>query len=118
MYFDMAAFRFVQWIMDWIENQTHFSFEWDLGNRTKNFIKHGITVREAESVFEELDAIRVLGEQISPKVNEPRYGILGLTSDLKHVFVCFTIRGTGIRIIHIRKMNRKERSLYEELCKE
>lgn len=114
----MAVFRFVQWLMDWIENQSNFLFEWDLGNRTKNYVKHGITIQEAESVFEQVEAIRVLGEQVSPKANEPRYGMLGLTGGLKHVFVCFTIRGTGIRIIHIRKMNRKERRLYEELCKE
>jgi uncharacterized DUF497 family protein len=100
------------------ENQSYFAFEWDLGNKTKNRLKHGISTAEAESVFLEVEAIRVLGEQVNPKVNEPRYGILGLTCNLKHVFVCFTIRGAGIRIIHIRKMNRKERSLYAELCKE
>ncbi|MBK7962694.1 MAG: hypothetical protein IPK04_16780 [Bdellovibrionales bacterium] len=44
--------------------------------------------------------------------------MLGLTWNLKHVFGCFTIRGSGIRIIHIRNMNKKERSLYAELCKE
>lgn len=114
----MASFRFIEWLISWLENQSHFAFEWDFGNRTKNFIKHGITTQEAESVFEQVEAIRVLGEQISPKINEPRFGILGLTSDLKHVFVCFTIRGSGIRIIHIRKMNKKERSLYEQLCQE
>lgn len=114
----MASFRFIQWLVDWIDNQAKFAFEWDLGNRTKNYIKHGITVTEAESVFEQVEAIRALGEQISPKINEPRYGILGLTNDLVHVFVCFTIRGSGIRIIHIRKMNKKERRLYVELCKE
>ena len=114
----MASFKFVMWLMEWIENQLYFSFEWDLGNKTKNFAKHGITIKEAESVFEQIEAIRVLGEQDSPKVNEPRYGILALTHDLKHVFVCFTIRGAGIRIIHIRKMNKKERSLYAQLCKE
>ena len=114
----MAVFEFANWLVDWIENQAFFAFEWDLGNRTKNFNKHGITVTEAESVFDQIEAIRALGEQVSPKVNEPRYGLLGLTSDLKHVFVCFTIRGSGIRIIHIRKMNKKERRLYAELCKE
>lgn len=114
----MATFKFVHWPIDWIENQPFFAFEWDLGNRTKNFVKHGITIEEAESVFEQIEAIRVLGEQISPKANEPRYGILGLTATLEHVFVCFTIRGSGIRIIHIRKMNKKERNLYAELCKE
>jgi len=113
----MATFKFVQWLVDWIENQTHFAFEWDLGNRTKNFVKHGITVKEAESVFKEVEAIRALGEQISPKANEPRYAILGLTGEFKHVFVCFTIRGSGIRVINIRKMNKKERRLYADLCK-
>lgn len=114
----MATFKFIQWLADWIENQAHFAFEWDLGNRTKNFIKHGISVSEAESVFEQTEAIRILGEQVSPKASEPRYGLLGLTNALKHVFVCFTIRGSGIRIINIRKMNKKERSLYAQLCKE
>jgi uncharacterized DUF497 family protein len=114
----MATFEFRQWLADWIESQACFAFEWDLGNRTKNFIKHGITIKEAESVFQLPEAIRVLGEQVSPKAIEPRYGILGLTDTLHHVFVCFTIRGAGIRIIHIRKMNKKERSLYAKLCKE
>lgn len=114
----MAAFLFIQWLVEWIENQSHFSFEWDDGNRTKNLLKHGVTIQEAESVFEQVEAIRALGQQASPLVNEPRYGILGLTSSLEHVFICFTIRGSGIRIKHIRKMNRKERKLYAELCKE
>ena len=114
----MATFRFIQWIVDWIENQTQFAFDWDLGNRTKNVIKHEITIEEAESVFEQVEAIRMLGEQVSPEVDEQRFGLLGLTSDLKHVFVCFTIRGTGIRIINVRKMNKKERRLYAQLCKE
>ncbi len=114
----MAVFKFIQWLVDWIENQPYFAFEWDLGNRSKNFIKHGITIEEAESVFNQPEAIRALGEQVSPKVNESRYGILGLTDTLHHVFVCFTIRGSDIRVIHIRKMNRKERSLYAKLCKE
>lgn len=59
-----------------------------------------------------------LGEQVSPQVDEPRYGILGVTTELKHVFVCFTIRQARIRVIHIRKMNKKERSFYEKLRKE
>lgn len=114
----MATFEFSQWLMKWIENQCCFYFEWDFGNRSKNLIKHGITVHEAESVFQQIEAIRVLGEQISPKVNESRFGLFGLTFGLKHVFVCFTIRENKIRIIHIRKMNKKERNLYAQLCKE
>lgn len=114
----MATFRFIQWLVDWLEDQSSFAFDWDLGNLTKNLKKHGITRKEAESVFEQIEAIRVLGEQATPKTGEPRYGILGLTDELKPVFVCFTMRGSGIRIIHIRKMNKKERRFYAELCKE
>jgi uncharacterized protein len=102
---DMAAFKFVEWLIDWIENQNHFAFEWDLGNRTKNLAKHGITTDQAESVFDQVEAIKVLGEQVSPKVAEPRFGVIGLTKNLEHVFVCFTIRGSGIRIINVRRMN-------------
>lgn len=114
----MATFKFVKWLFEWVENQRNFTFDWDLGNRTKNLIKHGITVKEVESVFWQIEAIRVLGEQVSPKANESRYGLLGLTSELKHMFVCFTIRESKIRIIHARKMNKKERRLYAQLCKE
>jgi uncharacterized DUF497 family protein len=51
-----------------MESQPYVTFEWDLGNCTKNFIKHKITIEEAESVFNQPGAIRELGEQISPKV--------------------------------------------------
>ena len=112
----MAAFKLVEWLIDWILSQPKFAFDWDSGNTTKNLEKHKISCEEAESVFEQAEAIRVLGEQVTPKVNEPRYGILGLTRELKLVFICFTMRGNGIRIIHIRKMNKKERKFYGELC--
>jgi len=112
----MAIFDFIEWLIEWILSQTQFAFDWDEGNSTKNLEKHGISIEEAESVFNQPEAIRALGVQVSPKVNEPRYGILGLTKKLKPVFLCFTIRGTGIRVIHIREMNQKERKLYANLC--
>ena len=78
--------------------------------------KHGVSIEEAESVFEQKEAIRVLGEQIEPPVREARYGILGVTRWRKFVFVCFTIRDSKIRVIHVRKMNSKEEMFYEEIC--
>jgi uncharacterized DUF497 family protein len=33
----------------------------------------------------------------------------------KVVFICFTLRGSGMRIISARELNRKERIAYEEL---
>jgi uncharacterized DUF497 family protein len=110
----MAFFEFIQWVVDWIENQSTFNFEWDAGNQTKNFIKHQVTVEEAESVFEDVDAIVALGKQVRPSVNELRFGILGITKNFKHVFICFTVRVSKIRIVNVRPMNKKERNFYHE----
>ncbi|MBK9041575.1 MAG: BrnT family toxin [Bdellovibrionales bacterium] len=48
-------------------------------------------------------------------MNESRYGILGLTDTLHHVFVYFTIRGSDIRVIHIRKKEKREESLCQTM---
>lgn len=114
----MAEFRFIDWLVDWLLNQETFVFDWDDGNKTKSESKHGVSCEEAESVFEQIEAVRALGEQISQKPKEPRYGILGITNDGRHVFICFTLRASGIRVISIRPMSRKEKQIYVELCKE
>lgn len=114
----MAKFRFVQWLMGWLESQPVFAFEWDEGNQTKSLYKHAITCDEAESVFYQAEAIRVLGEQVAPEVDEPRYGLFGMTITGKRVFLCFTLRGTGIRIISVRKLNKREAILYAKICEE
>ena len=114
----MAKFKFIEWLVDWFLEQGEFAFDWDDGNKIKSIQKHGITCEEAESVFQQIESIRVLGEQICPASDEPRYGILGLTTTGKFVFLSFTMRGTGIRVISVREMNRKERLLYAELCEE
>ena len=114
----MAKFRFIEWLVDWILTQGTFAFEWDSGNETKNVQKHGITRDEAESVFEQPEAVRAVGEQVSPLATEPRYGILGVTTSGKKVFVCFTLRASGIRIISIREMNRKEKEQYAMLLRQ
>jgi uncharacterized DUF497 family protein len=98
-----------------LESQQGFSFDWDLGNSSKSFVKHGVSCEEVQSVFYQPETIRVLGEQTSPKVNEPRYGLVGMTIKGKVVFVCFTLLGSGMRIVSVRELNRKERIAYEEL---
>ena len=114
----MAKFRFIQWLVEWLLSQDFFQFVWDAGNQSKSFVKHKVTNQEIEQVFELSDSIRALGEQVSPEVGEPRFGMLGITKQGRHLFVCFTLRATGLRIISAREMNRKERKLYGELCEE
>lgn len=114
----MAKFKFAPWLIEWLEVQKIFSFEWDEGNSTKSLFKHGISIDETESVFFQPEAIRVLGEQVNPPADEPRYGIFGMTIKGKSVFICFTLRGSGLRVISVRELNRKEKAIYDELCKE
>ena len=75
-----------------------------------------MTTDEIEQVFLIAEAIRALGEQTSPTISEPRFGILGVTKKGRHLFICFTLRGSGIRVISAREMSQTERKLYVELC--
>lgn len=91
-----------------------FAFDWDDGNTTKSFQKHGVTCREAEEVFTERRFVP-LGEQVQPPSAEPRFGILGETSEGKLLFVAFTLRRQSIRVISVRPMNEKEKGFYVSL---
>jgi hypothetical protein len=39
----MAKWDFVEWLLLWILETSHFEFEWDIGNQSKNEEKHGTT---------------------------------------------------------------------------
>jgi uncharacterized DUF497 family protein len=74
----MAQWIFIEWLLFWILETSHFEFEWDTGNLTKNSKKHGISIEEVEAVFRSGLALP-LGLQISPPVNEQRLGLVGPT---------------------------------------
>lgn len=111
----MAQFKFIQWLIDWLESQIEFTFIWDDGNKLKSLLKHGVDLHEAEEVFLNADKTVALGVQISPEVSEPRFGMLGITNKQRLLFISFTIRGSGVRVISARPMNKKERKLYEKI---
>ena len=113
----MAKFRFAQWLWDWLFALPDFSFEWDAGNASKSFQKHGVTSAEAEEVFTERRFVP-LGEQVQPPVPEPRYGVLGETSGGKLLFVAFTLRLQCVRVISARPANETEREFYASLRQE
>ena len=91
------------------------SFEWDRGNESKNFIKHGVTKEEAERVF--VDKSNLIGENPKHSQIEERQQIFGVTNEQRKLIVIFTIRRDKIRIISARDMNKKERRFYEEKIK-
>jgi|SRR5579859_1270036 len=95
--------------------QKKFLFDWDKGNRTKNLIKHSISIEEQEEAFYDVRSKRF--DDPKHSVNERRFLLFGETKQGKRLVVAFTIREGRIRPISARPMNRKEAIIYEEAIK-
>ena len=87
-------------------------FEWDEGNKDKNYLKHNVTIQEAEEIFGNEPLLLVTDHKHSQ--NEQRYVALGTTNNVRRLFLSFTIRKTIIRVISVRDMSKKEVNVYEE----
>jgi uncharacterized DUF497 family protein len=85
-------------------------FDWDEANTQKNWERHGVTPEEAEEVF--FNEPLVVLSDVSHSKREKRYYALGQTDGGRHLFVAFTIRGSLLRVISVRDMNRRERTAY------
>jgi uncharacterized DUF497 family protein len=91
-------------------------FQWDKGNITKNWIKHEVSVGEAEQVF--FNEPFLIGEDSDHSTEkESRYYLLGTTDDGRRLFISFTVRKELIRVISARDMSKAERSTYEKEIK-
>jgi len=112
----MAQWIFAEWLLFWILETSHFEFEWDEGNSTKNAKKHGIETYEIEFVFRSGLALP-LGIQLSPPVNEQRLGLVGPALNGTLVQIAFTIRDGRVRVISARIAHKKERAKYEEILR-
>jgi uncharacterized protein len=88
-------------------------FDWDEGNKTKNYQKHQITYKECEEVFFNKPLINNLDEKHSQY--EKRFRSLGRTNKNRKLFISYTIRNQKIRIISARDQNKKERRIYEKV---
>jgi uncharacterized DUF497 family protein len=109
----MAKFRFVLWLLEFLQSHAEFIFDWDEGNSTKSASKHGVDNHMVESSFRDTNLL-ALGEQYQPKVDESRYGMIGRAETGQILFVCFTIRENRIRPISSRSVNQIEKELYEK----
>jgi uncharacterized DUF497 family protein len=109
----LAKFKYDDYIYHYLTYLNYLLFDWDDGNSHKSLIKHGIECSKVESAFYDPD-ILALGIQVTPLVEEKRYGVLSRASDHTILFVCFTIRDGMIRPISARAANEKERELYEK----
>ena len=89
-----------------------FVFEWDKGNKDKNWLKHKVQNVECEEVFFDVNK-KILKDKLHSK-KEKRYILLGETKKFRALFIVFTIRNKKIRIISARDLNNKERRIYEK----
>lgn len=90
------------------------AFDWDEGNKDKNFLKHGISDELSEQAFKK---VGFLSEDPQHSVSEPRLNLIGVTHEGLTLFIVFTIRHNKIRVISSRLANKKERRRYEEEIK-
>ena len=88
------------------------SFDWDEGNKAKNWTKHKVLWQECEDVFFN-DPLFIFPD-IKHSEKEERYQALGHTNNKRLLFISFTIRKEKIRIISAREMSQKERKIYNE----
>jgi uncharacterized protein len=87
-------------------------FEWSPTKAASNRRKHGVTFREALSVF---------GDPLSRTIPDPdhsedeeRFIALGVSSLQRLLVVVHTERRDRIRIISARRATRHEREIYQE----
>jgi len=88
-------------------------FEWDEGNKNKNWIKHKVSNSECEQIFFNQPLIINFDEKHSN--TEARFYALGDTDLNRKLFIVFTIRNKKIRVISARDMSKKERKIYEAM---
>jgi uncharacterized protein len=84
------------------------TFQWDKQKNKINQQKHGISFKEAESVFFDDDAIQFWDEEYSQE--EERFLLLGMSYKMRILIVvhCFREKDSIIRIISARKATNNE----------
>lgn len=87
-------------------------FEWDNRKAVKNLKKHGVSFREAASVFG--DPLAITFEDPDHSIDEHRFLTFGTARTGKMVIVSHTERNGSMRIISARLMMKYERNIYEE----
>lgn len=79
-------------------------FEWDEGNRFKNWLKHNVSINECEEIFSNEPLIILPDTQHSG--SEKRILALGKTNQGRKLTIVFTIRKKFLRVISGRNQNR------------
>ena len=88
-------------------------FVWDENKSEINIRKDGVSFPEAQSVFDDYDALQIYDPDHSEE--EDRFILLGMSSALRVLVVCHCFRENDeqIRIISARKATKNEKSTYD-----
>jgi len=89
-------------------------FEWDPAKARANVRRHGISFKEAETVFSDDHAL-LLPDPDHSSLEEERFLLLGLSAALRVLVVVHGEREGGevIRLISARRATRPERAQYD-----
>ena len=87
-------------------------FDWDAGNAPKVRARCGVDPGECEQVFF-VEPFIVFADT-KHSATERRWRALGRTLADRRLYLVFTMRGTLIRVVAARDMNRKERNAYAQ----
>lgn len=88
-------------------------FDWDDGNKEKNWKSHKVTFWECEQVF--LNVPIKLFEDSEHSKTEKRFVAYGQTNSGRELTIIFTMRKHKIRVISAREQNKKEAKVYEQI---
>ncbi|MFQ6017202.1 MAG: BrnT family toxin [Kiloniellaceae bacterium] len=86
------------------------TFEWDDAKAKSNLVKHGVSFVAAMRVFG--DPLRIERVDTRRGYGEERIQVIGQVGG-EVLFVVYTERGTGYRMISARKATRNEREEYQ-----
>ena len=87
-------------------------FQWEEDNINKNLYKHNVENWECEQIY--FNEPLIILDDPKHSYAEKRWAAFGKTDAGRMLTVIFTKRGSLIRVISARDMQRKERIFYEK----
>jgi uncharacterized DUF497 family protein len=86
--------------------------EWDAKKAATNLEKHGVSFEEAATALLDPNALAMEDDASSA---EPRWVLIGMTTQLRLVTVVYTVRDDeSIRLISARKSTKTETNFYAQ----
>ena len=87
-------------------------FDWNPEKEVRNRRKHGVSFREAATVFG--DPLSITFPDPDHSKEEERHITIGMSQQGRILVVAHTEEGDTVRIISARRATRRERRFYEE----